>query len=68
VRHLVGAYRPDAAKVAFQHAIDLDPKYSPARFGLGTALLSSGHPPEATEVTQKTLAETACACQKLRPD
>jgi tetratricopeptide (TPR) repeat protein len=48
----------DAAKVAFQHAVDLDPKYSPARFGLGTALLSSGHPREAAEVMQKTLEQT----------
>ena len=48
----------DAAKVAFQHAIDLDPKHSSARFGLGTALLSSGHPREAAEVMQKTLVET----------
>ncbi len=51
--------RVDAAKVAFQHAIDLDPKYSAARFGLGTALLSSGHPQEAAEVMQKTLVQTA---------
>src|SRR5262249_20095749 len=33
----------DAAKVAFQHAIDLDAKHSSARYGLGMALLSSGH-------------------------
>ena len=38
LRHLVEAYRPDAAKVAFQRAIDLDPKYSSARYGLGTLL------------------------------
>ena len=48
----------DAAKVAFQHAVDLDPKHAPARFGLGTALLSSGHPREAAEVMQKTLEQT----------
>ena len=52
------ANRLDAAQAAFQHAVDLDPKYPLARFGLGTALLSSGHPQEAAEVMQKTLEQT----------
>jgi len=49
----------DAAKLAFQQAVDRDPKHSEAHFGLGSALLSSGRPHEAAEVMQKTLEQTA---------
>lgn len=47
----------DAARLAFQQAIDRDPNHSEAHFGLGTALLSSGHPHEAAEVMQKTVEQ-----------
>ena len=58
----------NAAKVAFQHAIDLDAKHSAARYGLGMALLLLGHPQEAADVIQndRQVRHGAGELRKLR--
>jgi tetratricopeptide (TPR) repeat protein len=46
-----------AAAKEFRLAVALDPKYLPASYGLGVALMNSGHPGEAAGLIEKTLEQ-----------
>jgi tetratricopeptide (TPR) repeat protein len=54
---LMRAQRLGSATKEFREAVGLEPRYLPARYGLGMALLTSGHPAEAAALIEKTLEE-----------